>query len=180
MWLWIGIDVDKEYLKTKDKIIEVMDKVDFDKSLLTLPFHISLKMSFLIDDNDYDKITKVIKDILINTKPFTVKVKGREVMPNIIWARYFDNEDLNKIHDELNESLLNEFNIPLHEYDLDYKFHTTLFMDFDCNKVNKASILTDDLILPKSIRVNRFLIGVSPKGELGTYKVIEEIDIKEK
>ena len=178
MWLWIGIDVDKEYLKTKDKIIEVMDKVGFDKTLLTLPFHVSLKMSFLIDDKDYNKVTKVIKDTLIKTKPFIVRVKGKEVMPNIIWARYFENIQLNKIHDELNKVLLNEFNIPLHEYDLDYKFHTTLFMDDDINKVSKASLLTNDLILPKRCKVNRFLIGASSNGELGTYKVLETLDIK--
>ena len=65
--------------------------------------------------------------------------------------------------------------IPLHEYDLDFIVHTTLFMDDDKEKINIARQLLGDLNLPETLVANTFVIGTSETGENGTYRVFKTI-----
>ena len=70
-----------------------------------------------------------------------------------------------------------KYGVPLHEYDMDYKFHTTLFMDSDTDKMNAAYDAIKNEPVPKTLRADRFIIGTSPSGALGTYSVYKEIKI---
>ena len=72
-------------------------------------------------------------------------------------------------------TVLEKYNIPLHEYDLDYKFHTTLFMDDDWEKVKQAYRKIRHMKLPARLTAERFVIGVSASGALGTYRIYKTI-----
>ena len=71
--------------------------------------------------------------------------------------------------------LSERFGIGLHEYDLDFLFHTTLFMDSDAEKVRRGYEAIKNIPLPSVLRANRFLIGSSPEGKLGTFRTEKEI-----
>ena len=64
----------------------------------------------------------------------------------------------------------------MHEYDLDFKFHTTLFMDDDIQKVCQAYNLIENITLPNYFLINKFLIGQSDDGKLGSYKIINNVE----
>jgi hypothetical protein len=73
--------------------------------------------------------------------------------------------------------LKDKYGIPLHEYDLDFIFHTTLFMDGDKEKINAAHTLLGDLNLPETLEANTFVIGKSETGENGTYRVYKTVEV---
>lgn len=98
---------------------------------------------------------------------------------NIIWIRMCRNKELDKVHDDLNNLLLEKYNVRLHEYDLDYKYHTTLFMDNNTNSIKDAFDLINKMELPQSIMANQFIIGVSETGELGSYTISHKIKRKQ-
>ena len=87
------------------------------------------------------------------------------------------NNILDNIHIDLNSMLLEKYNIGLHEYDLDFLFHTTLFMDNDEEKIKKAYERIKDITIPKAMLINKYIIGISETGEPGTYTVIKEIEV---
>ena len=175
MYIWLGIDVDSQLNEIKQEAKRVEREIGFIHSNFTLPLHISLKISFKIDDNLVDKLISDISNFFNTIKPFDIQVEGIEYDQTITWIRMKNNQSLNLIHDELNKFLLEKYDIPLHEYDLDYKFHTTLFMDDDSCKVKKAYDLIKTFEVPLTLRANKFLIGKSKEGKLGTYKVFKEI-----
>ena len=174
MYIWVGINVDRQILSLKEKVRATENKLGFQNSNFTLPFHISLKISFLIDDCDFDHIIEDIRNIYKSTAPFEIEVKGIEWENNIAWIRMKENSDLTSLSQRINQMLLEKYRIPLHEYDLDFKFHTTLFMDDDREKVRIAFDEVKACPLPDKLIVNRLLIGGSPAGKLGTFNIIEE------
>ena len=175
MYIWIGIDVDKQLQELKEKAKSIETKIGFERSNFTLPYHISLKISFEIDDCNLGQIVNDISDIYSEIEPFYIDVKEIEHHNTIVWIMMLKNRSLYRLHDRLNNFLLEKYNIPLHEYDTDYKFHTTLFMDDNSNKVSDAYEEIKDCRIPKRLLANKFVIGTSPNGEFGTYKVIKEI-----
>ena len=177
MYIWIGINVDDQLSGIKEKAAKIDREAEFKNSCFTLPLHISLKISFPAESADFQSVIDDITDYYRSIKPFEISVKGFEKDRNIVWIRMVNNREIDKIHDDLNEMLLSKYKVGLHEYDLDYKFHTTLFMDDDEDKISKAYELIRDVRLPKSLNINRFLIGISDSGNLGTYSIYREIKV---
>lgn len=174
MFMWLGIDVDDQLQEIKKEASIIENKLYFLHSNLTIPFHISLKMSFNVDEQLFDHIMTDVINIYKRFHSFEIEVKGIENNDTICWIKMKENQTLNEIHDILNDFLLKKYHIPLHEYDLDYQFHTTLFMDEDKDKVSKAYQLIQHAPVPKVLRVNKMIIGRSPNGALGTYHVFKE------
>ena len=77
-----------------------------------------------------------------------------------------------------NKPILNEkFNIPYHPFDIDYVFHTTLFMNSDNDIIAKGYEKLKDVKLPKEIHIHRFLVGYSLDGSPESYQVSKEIEV---
>ena len=174
MFVWIGIDVDSQLEKIKKKAQAIEREVGFVNSNFTLPLHVSLKISFPIENTLFDRVKADIISIFDESKPFEIDVRGIEFENNICWIRMERNNSLDGIHDRLNSVMLEKYGIPLHEYDLDYKFHTTLFMDNDFGKVARAYEMLGDVYIPSKLSVDKFVIGTSENGALGTYRVVYE------
>lgn len=175
MYIWLGINVDEQLKEVRKRAYAINDDLKFANFCYTLPFHISLKMSFEVEDSLFDKILADVEDYYSTLEPFEIAIKGIENESVIVWVRMRENDKLNKIHDDLNSLLLEKYGVGLHEYDTDYKFHTTLFMDGDTKKIDTAFDMVKDSPLPESITANRFIIGRSDSGALGTYSVSKEI-----
>lgn len=175
MYIFLGIDVDEQFSRVKSKA-ELIDKsIGFENSCL---LHISLKASFKIDNSTFDSVIEEVINYYLSIKPFKIDIYKLEVYDHIIWIRMCRNKELDKVHDELNKILLEKYNIGLHEYDLDYKYHTTLFMDNNTNNIKDAYNLINKIELPQSIIASQFMIGVSETGKLGSYSIYKKIKRK--
>ena len=138
MYIWLGINVNGQLLSIRQMAERIEGELVMGNSCYTLPMHISLKMSFDISEEKFNEVVEDVTRLLSSCEPFDVGVKGIENEEVIVWIRMKENDKLNSIHDALNELLLLKYRVPLHEYDADYKFHTTLFMDSDTDKLRVA------------------------------------------
>lgn len=110
--------------------------------------------------------------------PFSICPLGVENEGGILWIRMERSDRLDRLHDELNGMLAERYGVGLHEYDTDYKFHTTLFMDSDPDMIAEAEARLGSVELPRELRVSRFVIGSSETGALGTYSVLKTVCIE--
>ena len=177
MFIWVGINVEEQLKETRMAVDGVFERIDISNVTCQLPLHISLKISFEIKNEVFDSVLNDIIDIYNAQKPFEIKVKGIEKHENIMWIRMYSNEDLEALATSLNVMLRDKYGVPLHEYDLDFIFHTTLFMDDDAEKINAAHNLLGDLKLPQTLTANTFVIGKSETGENGTYMVYKTVRV---
>ncbi len=177
MFIWFGADVDGQlgYIREAAKAIE--DELGIGTPGYALPMHISLKMSFEADGERAEAIIRDGEAYFSSLVPFEIGVKGMELDGPIAWIRMGENDDLRSIHDGLCDMLVAKYGIVLHEYDLDYKFHSTLFMNGDADKVAAAYDRIKDTPIPEKLRIDKYVIGTSPRGELGTYTVIKSISV---
>ena len=174
MYVWVGIDVDAQLPEIKKHAWAINDEIQFENFCTTLPLHISLKMSFAVDDAIADDVMNTIEEYYATISPFEIPVRGIEDEGCIVWIRMEACAELNRIHDDLNRILGERYGVGLHEYDCDYKFHTTLFMGEE-DKIHAAYAQIKNDALPKTLVANRFVIGGSENGKLGTYAVFRAV-----
>ena len=176
MYIWVGINVEEQLKEVRSAVDGVFEKIDISNVTCQLPLHISLKISFEIENSLFKNVLNDIIAIYNAQKPFKIDVKGIEKHENISWIRMHSNEVIERLSTELNMMLKEKYGIPLHEYDLDFIFHTTLFMDDDAEKINVAHSLLGDVELPEALIANTFVIGTSETGKNGTYRVYRTVD----
>ena len=179
MYIFLAIDVDNQFAEIKNKASIIDENIGFQNSCFTLPMHISLKASFKIDSSNFDSVIEEVMNYYSSIQPFKIDIYRLEMYDNIVWIRMYRNKELDKVHDDINRVLLEKHNIGLHEYDLDYKYHTTLFMDDNSHSIKEAYNMISKTDLPQSIIANQFIIGVSETGELGSYSIYRKIKRKQ-
>ena len=177
MYIWVGVEVESQIAEIKKFAFEIEKKIGFENSNFTLPMHISLKISFSVPDAVAENVMKDIEKLYHSVTPFEIAVDKIECYENISWIRYKQNDKIDEIHDRLNAMLFEKYGVGLHEYDCDYKFHTTLFMENNEEKIRSAYETVKNVYLPEKISVNKLLIGVSESGKLGSYRVFREVNI---
>ena len=176
MYIFVGINVEKTLENIGRKVNEINDNLGYEYS--TLPLHISLKMSFEIDNGKVNNCIEMLTNYLKNIKPFTIYPKGIENEDVIIWLRMNNDDQIDRIHLDLVNIIEKQFGIAPHEFDLDYKFHTTLFMSDDVDKNRKAYEIIKNCDFPMEINANKIIIGTSQDGTIGTYRVYKEIQLQ--
>ncbi len=177
MYIWVGINVEEQLKEVRAAVDGVFEKIEISNVTCQLPLHISLKISFNIENELFDSVLNDIIEVYNAQKSFEIKIKGIEKHENIMWIRMHSNEKIEALATKLNMMLREKYGVPLHEYDLDFIFHTTLFMDGDAEKINAAHNLLGDLELPQTLTANTFVIGMSETGENGTYRVYRTVDV---
>ena len=175
MFVWVGINIEEQLKETRRAVDGVFEKIDISNVTCQLPLHISLKISFEIENELFDSVLNDIVSIYREQKPFEIEIKGIEKHEKIMWIRMYSNSEIEALATSLNIMLKEKYNIPLHEYDLDFIFHTTLFMDDDAEKINSAHQLLGDFNLPQTLVANKFVVGKSETGENGTYRVYKTV-----
>ena len=175
MYIWVGINVEEQLKEVRSAVDGVFEKIDISNVTCQLPLHISLKISFEIENSLFENVLNDIIAVYNAQESFEIKVKGIEKHENIEWIRMYSNDEIEALATSLNIMLKEKYGIPLHEYDLDFIFHTTLFMDDDKEKINTAHRLLGDVDLPEVLIANTFVIGTSETGKNGTYRVFKTI-----
>ncbi len=177
MYIWVGIDMDNQLEEIREAAKAAERAIGFRHSNFTLPLHVSLKISFPVSNELASAVMADVLEIYKSVSPFLIPVSGLQNEGTIAWIRMGESKELNALHDALNEMLLSRYGVPLHEYDTDYKFHTTLFMDEDSDKVARGYAAVKNTPLPNRLRVERLLIGTSNSGALGSYQVEREFSV---
>ena len=176
MYIWVGINVDSQLSEIGQRVREIEEKLGYRNFCYTLPMHVSLKISFPVDNGDADRVIGDIRELFRAQSPFEIETACAELLGGIAWVRMRENERLISLSDELNSMLLLRHGIPLHEYDTDYKFHSTLFMGNE-EEVREEFSMLGNINIPEKLVANRFVIGTSDTGGLGTYSVLDEITV---
>ena len=136
MFLWVGLLLDENYGNNiKNKCQKLNKSLLLDEKAFELPTHISLKISFQVNENQKEEIINEILLIVRKYLPLTVTSSHIEKNNNIIWSLFENNQILCDIHNELDDRLLKR-GIQKHIFDENFIFHSTLFMDENINKIN--------------------------------------------
>ena len=177
MYVWIAIDIDNQLKEVKAHAQSIEKEIGFENSSFTLPSHISLKISFAVNDEAYPCVIQILLDYCKTLKPFSVDIEGIEIEDTIVWIRMKENDILNRIHKDLDQILMERHNVAPHKFDLDFKFHSTLFLDSDKEKISAAYDQIKNVELPLSLCADKLIIGASASGDIGTYRVTHNIDL---
>ena len=181
MFLWIGLEIDKEneeFIREYCKKINMKYKVN--EQSFTLPQRISLKTSF--NTEEYLNIINDFKNMFKKNKKMNLKVHDIEMVPGVIWLNIEEIPELRKYHNLILNHLKDKYNIEKIGFDGEnFKFHSTLFQDVDNKgKVSKLYENIDkDILINNELKINQIYFGISEVGKVGTYKVVDYIELTE-
>lgn len=174
MYVWTAIDVDEPLKKLKSKVAYVTEKAGVPNTALTLPLHISLRISFWLDDSLFWEAVNRISEYYQTLSAFHVRVQGIEQKGNIVWIKIEENKELDKIHKDLVGIFLKEYGVQPHAYDQAFLYHATLWMGEDAAKAEEAYSDLRQEELPDRLAAKKFVIGCSESGTAGEFRVIRE------
>ena len=176
MYIWVGCDINPKFIEYREKIKEINADVKASETAFNLPQHVSLKISFEMDEDVAKHCIKDIIELLKSTKPFTAKVRGLELHDDkIIWLRMEENEHLKALHDELDQIAIS-YAVKQHEFDKHFIFHSTVIMDEDKQKLEALFDRIKDIPYPDELKINTFLVGHSY--DYVEFKVDRRIKVK--
>lgn len=175
MYIWLAIDVNGQVKELRENAENYMKRQGLSSTTFTIPFHISLKISFPIANDKFEEAVSDIRNFYKSIKPFQIAVKGIEKAGSIVWITMQDSAELTDIHKALDEKLFEKYGVIPHDFDKDFIFHTSIIAIRDKERIDKAFDALKDVNIPKTLRAERFIIGSSVDGLPGTYSVIEEI-----
>ena len=177
MYIWVAIDINEQVSKLREVAENYMNEQGLSSTTFSLPFHISLKISFQISDDKFEDVVNDICGFYKSLKPFQITVKELERVGSIVWITMQDSTELVCIHKKLDEMLFEKYGVVQHEFDKDFKFHTSVLMINNEEQITKAFDAIKDTNIPEILRAEKFIIGSSVEGRAGTYSVIEEIEL---
>ncbi|MBR5231219.1 MAG: 2'-5' RNA ligase family protein [Clostridia bacterium] len=177
MYIWLAADVSDPLTEVAERIRNHCNAQNLYNPCLTLPLHISLKISFPAEEEKAEAIIEKISAYLASLSPFNVKAMAPQREGNIVWLPMQRNEALEKIHGDLDRLLENSFSVPQHPFDKRFLFHTSLFLGENEENAQAFADRCTDFPLPDTLEIRRFVIGTSPVGKPGTYRVVHEINL---
>lgn len=177
MYIWVAVDVNEQVRELREAAESYMEQQGLSSATFTLPFHISLKISFQIPNDRAEEVVGDIRDLYRSLKPFQITVGGIERLGTLVWIRMQESAALADIHKKLDEMLLEKYGVIQHELDKDYIFHTSVVRLYDEEQTAKALETLSGVDLPETLRAESFIIGSSKDGRADTYSVIEEIKL---
>ena len=175
MFVWVGCDINPKFIEFREKVKELNAEVNASETAFGFPQHISLKITFEMDDEIAKHCIKDIIELLKSAKPFVAKTEKIELHDGIIWIKMQENEHFKALHDELDQIVIS-YAVKQHEFDKNFIYHSTVVMDEDMEKLEKLFALIKDLPYPDELKINTFIVGHSlDKIE---YKVDRRIKVK--
>lgn len=177
MFIWSGINIEDQLPELKRRKAEIEGKLGITDTVVNLPLHVSLRISSQIADEISPRLIDAILEFYITLDPVELFTDGIEREGNIIWLRFKENDEIKSVHHRLCALMKERFAIPLHPFDLEFKYHTTLFLGISEDKLTASYEMVKSVNIPESVTLNRPVIGVSESGLAGTYKIIHTVEI---
>lgn len=176
MYIWVGCDINPKFFEFREKVKEINAELNLSEAALKLPQHISLKISFEMEEEIAKHCIKDIIELLKIQKPFVAKLGKCELRDDgIIWIRVEENEQLSALHKELDEIAIS-YAVKPHAFDKQFIFHTTVITDEDSEKLAAAYDKIKDIPYPEELKINTFLVGHSDDNI--NFKVDRRIKVK--
>ena len=175
MYIWVAIDVDEQVSELREYAEGYVRGHGLSSPTLTLPFHISLKISFEIPDEKRVEVTRDIRDLFKSQEPFTIPVGAVEKNASILWLTIGDSPELASIHKRLDGLMLEKYGVAEHEFDKDFIFHASILILNSEEHLCRAKDAIKSVNIPSELVARKVIIGSSESGRAGTYIVDEEI-----
>ena len=175
MYVWIGCDINPKFIEYRERVKACNEDLNASENAFKFPQHISLKITFEMEEEIAKHCIKDIIELLKVTKPFTAKVKGLELHDGIIWIRMEENEHFKALHDELDQIAIS-YAVKQHDFDKQFIFHSTVIMDEDKEKLTALFERIKDIPYPEELKINTFLVGHSHDNV--EFKVDRRIKVK--
>ena len=176
MYIWIGCQLSAAFeTELRDRCLAENRTIGLDTVAFSLPQHISLKISF--DTPEPDAVLACLTEYLSSRQAFTLRLGKPEQLGTILWLPVEENPCLRQLHRELDDLLEERFAIPRHEFDKAFLFHSTLFLDENTHKLAAMRAALDTFPLPRELPIDTFLLGLSPDGTAGSYRVVARIRV---
>lgn len=161
MYVWVGCDVNPKFLEYREKVKEFNADLKLSGQALNFPQHISLKITFEMDEDVAKHCIKDMIEFLKEAKPFTAKADKLELTDdNIIWLKMVENEQFKYLHEELDQIAIS-YAVKQHAFDKNFIFHSTVIMDDDREKLEKMFERLQGVPYPEELKINTFLVGHS-------------------
>ena len=170
--VWVAADPGESVSAIRDQAERENEALQLSGFSLSLPSHISLKISFPVAESLFDAVVERITALLSGKSGFSVPVKGLERQENILWIAMGESKELSALHEMLDACMEREFAVERHAFDRCYQFHSTLFMDGNEEKMAEMERRLQAFPLPAFVQVEGFMIGCSREEEPGVYRVI--------
>ena len=175
MQIWVGCDINSKFFEYREKVKELNAEINASESALNFPQHISLKITFEMEDEIAKHCIKDIIELLKSAKSFTAKTEGLEVHDGVLWLKIQECDELKFLHDELDQIAIS-YAVKQHPFDKEFIFHSTVIMDGDREKLCKMYEKLKDIPYPEELKINTFVIGHTYDNI--EYKVDRRIKIK--
>ena len=174
MYIWTGIIVEGQLDEVKAEAIKAEEKLNL-PSLFSFPMHVSVKISFFVPNDKTNEVVDFLSEYFSSLKPFSVPVKAIELEDTIVWVRMKECDELKNIQSDMNSLLGEKFGVPVHEYDTDFKSHSTLCIADEgvaeafYNEVKNAPV-------PSVLKAKKAGIAISEEWKPFGFKIIKTID----
>lgn len=175
MYIWTAVNFEDQLAELRNHTVSISEELALDNPSLTLPIHTSLAISFEAEDAQAEQIIDNLTEYFSTLSPFPICTENIEQNGPIIWLKMAENEALSGIHSHLIHLLQHRYGVQPHPFDLDFKFHATLFFGGKPSILYAALTRIKQIPLPKTLTARDFLIGTSTNGQPGTYTVCREI-----
>lgn len=176
MYIWVGCKLPEAFeQEIRSCCLERNKNIGLDTVAFSLPQHVSLKISF--QSQRYQEIIEDLAAYLAVQKPFSLQIRRAEQQGNILWMPVAENEQLRRLHTELDTRMESRFGIGQHEFDKCFLFHSTLFMDPDMEKITRMHGALAEYPIERELRVDTFLLGLSETGKPGECRIVRQIQV---
>ena len=172
MFIWVALEMESQMPETKRDIRKIASTLGReDLPCFSLPLHLSLKISFPVPDGEAGDVRSAVREIFAGITPFPVSILGAERRGGLIWLRAKPSPELVSLHETLDRVLAERFGVPQAPYDRDFRFHITLFQGLTGEEAARALGSLEEAIIPVRPWAKTWLIGSSPDGVPGTYRI---------
>ena len=174
MYIWTGIIVEGQLDEVKAAAEKAEEKLNL-PPLFGFPMHVSVKISFFVPNDKTNEVVDFLTGYFSSLKPFTIPIRAIELEDTIVWVRMEECEELKIIQSDMNRLLGEKFAVPVHEYDTDFKFHSTLCIADEevakafYNEVKNAPV-------PMVLKAGKAGIAISEEWKTYGFKIIKTID----
>ena len=176
MYIWIGCKLPEDFAQAlRTFCLRENAAIGLDTTAFSLPQHISLKISF--DAPEYEQVLDELSAFLSAERSFSVRLLPPQRQGQILWLPAEEDPVLRQLHDRLDGFLERRFGIPQHEFDKAFLFHSTLFIDSRGEKLHRMHRVLSPFPLPRELQIDTFLLGISPDGTAGSFRVVRSVEI---
>ena len=180
MIIWVALETENQMPETKRDVMKIASSLGrADLPCLALPLHLSLKISFPVPEDKAEAVRRAIREIFAGVAPFPIRFRGAERRDGLIWLSAEPEFALRTLHEALDEKMREGFDVPQTVFDRDFRFHVTLFQDLEDAEAAKALGAVEACVLPSRIWAKSVLIGSSPGGLPGTFRVDEILPLSD-